>query len=162
MKERNKRGSNTSLDYFSSALRALSRIRGSADADLRAECLFECIGYFFQLGQESKALESATLLLALAALVGDVQLLRRGHNCLGAIYADQGNLADALVHYSRALDLSRQIDDAWGLAGRGDQYWRSAELRRLVQRGDPCFERGASLSQRLAETRDHLIGTGND
>src|SRR5258708_4522254 len=97
MRERKKRGSAQSLDFFNGVLRALSRMKGHAYAELRMECLFDSIDYFYHEGLQAKALECANDLCALASLWCDSVWIRKGHTAAGVANADMGNPGEALV-----------------------------------------------------------------
>jgi hypothetical protein len=87
IRDRAQRGAAGSFDFFSNALRVLSRIRGAVDADLRLECLAACVSYFYQLGNQTQALESANQAVSVAALYGDPHWLRRSHSFAAAMHA---------------------------------------------------------------------------
>jgi hypothetical protein len=59
VKERLKRYSPTSPDYFSGVVRALSRLKGTAHADARMNCLFDSGAYLFSNGYGAQALAAA-------------------------------------------------------------------------------------------------------
>jgi putative two-component system response regulator len=152
IKERRKRGSAQSLDFFNGALRALSHMKGPAYAEIRMECLFYSTDYFYHEGLQARALECANDLRKLASLSGDLVWIRKAHTAAGVANADMGNPGEALVHYARALELSTDI---------GDQ---NAQVRVLINSGValnyaglyreaiPCLHRASQLAR--VESRD--------
>lgn len=155
IKARSQRASKHSLDFFNSAVRILAKVKGSAHAELRMQCLFDCIDYFYHEDCPTRALNAAELLSSLATLFGDVAWIRKSLTVQGVINADIGNPGEALVYYARALQLSRQLGD------------REAESRVLLNTGValnyaglykeaiPCFQRAGDLA-RSSDTRGQL------
>src|SRR5690349_16341504 len=64
-------------DYFVSLSRALCRIRGAANADLRVQCLYDCVRYLAGSGELKKALELSGPFIQLASMSGDANWVRK-------------------------------------------------------------------------------------
>ena len=111
LKERLSRGSSTSFDFFNGALSALSTVKGTAHAELRLECLFCCMQFFYTSGFTEAALRGTRELEALASRAQDKSWKRRARTLSGIMFADTGNVSEALICYADALTIAREIKD---------------------------------------------------
>ena len=100
-----------SADFFASVADSLVRIRGTADYQVRIQCLLDIAQYFYVLGRPFQGIAPANSALALASEVHDNSLIRKACTFLGAIYADTGNISGAVECYERALELLEVLND---------------------------------------------------
>jgi tetratricopeptide (TPR) repeat protein len=152
IKERCKGQANSS-DYFVSALRALSKVRGTGHAELRMQCVRDCLFFFYTSGLLKEGLEATEQLKYLAEATQDKSWTRVAQTLAGIIYGDMGNVAEAVLHYSRALEIAVALGDI------------DAEISVLVNLGSalnygglygeaiPCFVRATSICR--APTSSH-------
>jgi putative two-component system response regulator len=109
---RGSRSSVQSMDFFLGALQVLRKIKGVGNAQVRLLCLHKCSIYFFQHGRSDAALDSADILEQLALQTRSLQALRQATSVKGVIYADFGNIPEALAQHTRALEVAREMGDA--------------------------------------------------
>ena len=140
---RSQNSSRASLDFFSRALKTLSRFRGLTHAELRIQCLFDCAAYFYNQGVPLKALESALCASRLASLSGNPAWLRKACTYSAVMHADIGNLSDALADYARALELCNQLNDHQAKARVLLNVGVALNYAGLYEEAIPCFERAA-------------------
>src|SRR5438270_1389900 len=105
LQERAIAASSTSASFYVDAVKALSRIRGSSHAGLRMDCIWECGKFFEMHGLHAPAIEAANQLEALARKTNESAWLRKSYTFGGIIYAEFGNVAEAIIRHSKALDL---------------------------------------------------------
>ena len=105
------KGSASSNSYFVSVLRALSRIKGTAHAELRIECLKVCLLFFYTGGLSQEGLECADHIRKLAQTIDSEDSQRIADTLSGVIYGDVGNVAEAVLSYSRALSTAIKLND---------------------------------------------------
>jgi putative two-component system response regulator len=111
LKERHSRGSAASFDFFTAAVTALSKLRGTMHAELRLTCLLCCGHFFYNSGFAQSALRAARELEVLAFQVRDKLWMRKALNLRGIVNADVGNVSEALIAYTGALSLAREMGD---------------------------------------------------
>lgn len=102
-------GSPLSRDFIVAALRTLPRIKGSKHSIVRMECLNQCAQYLYVNGHTIDALIAANQLVSLSRLSQNRQWVRLAESVFAIVQADLGNVADAVIHYSRSLDLAREL-----------------------------------------------------
>jgi putative two-component system response regulator len=156
IKERLTRGSALSFDFFSSALATLSKFRGTAYADLRMKCIFDCMHFFTIGGYARPALEASRQLDSLARQSNDKRWLRKALSIGAIVYADAGNIPDALLRYAEALAIAQEIHDSEGevivLINLGVALMYGGLHREAL----PCIQRAASVAQTFPELRKHV------
>jgi putative two-component system response regulator len=101
-----------SKDFFLSSVKALKKFKGGNQIESRLRCLEICLRYFFYHGDSGFCLDIANEHRALASLMGSPSTLRLSLSLLGMVYADMGNLAEALPLYANAIEISRKVEDA--------------------------------------------------
>lgn len=114
IKERLASGSPDAASFFAAAVRELSKIRGTAHADLRVACLFECGHYFYNSGKPAAAIDAARLTALLARQANQTSWERKSETLLGIAHADAGGIPEAIMHYAKALDIARATHDRAG------------------------------------------------
>lgn len=140
---RSQNSSRASLDYFNQAYKTLKRLKGCGHAELRLQCLFHCVGYYYNEELQGKALETALQAQHLASLYGDPGWIRKACTYLAVMHAEVGNLGDALVNYTRALELCNQLEDHSAKALVLVNAGVALNYAGLYQEAIPCFERAA-------------------
>ncbi len=116
IRERAARGSPESYDFFTSTVRTLAKIKGSANADLRLSCLFDSVCYLYRAGFPAAALEASKATLKLATEARNKPWLRKASTVAGMVNADQGDVAEAIVQHTNALIVARDLYDREGEA----------------------------------------------
>lgn len=107
-------GSAASAPFIKSAVSALKQFQGRQHADVRINCLLDCAQYFYVIGQGFEAIEPAQLAVDLATYTGPKTLLRKALTFLGIVFADTGNISQAVECYANALELVHQLSDDEG------------------------------------------------
>ena len=109
--DRTAKGSLASRDFLVSAVQAVGRIKGTTNADLRLNCLFESSLFFYRLGFAHAALQTAALVSSLARRIDNKSWTRKAYTLSGIVHMEAGSLADALVHLCDALNVARELQD---------------------------------------------------
>jgi putative two-component system response regulator len=104
-------GSSSSLDFVEASVRAVCRIKGAAHAPLLMECLSDCAQFLYSNGKSNDALIAATRCEELAKRTANRGWLSKAQNLLGIIHGELGNIGQAVIHYSAALDSARTRED---------------------------------------------------
>jgi putative two-component system response regulator len=107
-------GSATFHEYMKAVVRTLKRMKGSANVDLRINCLFDVAQYFYISGHAFEAIEPAIAAVDLATHAHNNALHRKALNFLGAVYADTGNISGAVESYAQSLEIAQQIGEREG------------------------------------------------
>lgn len=102
-------GSSSSSDYISAVIASLKRTSGTADADVRINCLIDASHFFYVVGQAFSAIDPAIVAVELATRANEKALLRKALTVLGIMYADTGNMSRAIECYSHALVLVQEL-----------------------------------------------------
>lgn len=152
LRERLAVGSPASQEFFLDAIRTLSRMRGTGQADLRLSCFFDCGNYFYVGGFPAAAIQTATQSMALAKQAGLRDWIRKAETMQGIIYADSGNVAEALVHYSVALDVARDIRDATGEAFVMQGIGVALNYAGLFREAIPVFHRACDIAAHIPDS----------
>lgn len=127
-------------EYMKAAARSVKRMRGHAHLELRINCLLDVTQYFYLTGQSFEAIEPAISAVDLASRSENRGLLRKALNFLGILYADTGNISQAVECYEKALALAREIHDRPGESSvwlnLGSALFHAAQYQDAVA----CFE----------------------
>ena len=91
--------------------------------------------------------ESGRRNLALATEAGNEDWLRKAHNILGIAYADNGGVADALLHYAAALEMARRIGDLRGELGAWQNIGTAMNYAGLFHEAIRCFVHAIERSE---------------
>ena len=105
-------GAASSAEFMSSAVRTLKSVPGTAQAELRINCLIDASHFFYLIGQTFSAIDPANDAADLAARAGHRPLLRKALTLVGMVYADSGNISRAIECYAQALDLCHELHDS--------------------------------------------------
>lgn len=157
LKERNHRGSLQSLDFFANATRVLARIKGTVHSDIRMECLYSCISFFYHEGLQARALESANQLSSLASASGNMPWARKAHTAVGIALADMGNTGEALEHYARAMELSIQANDEAAQSIVLSNTGVALNYAGLYREAIPCLQRAFQLANGVPDLRSKAL-----
>jgi putative two-component system response regulator len=104
-------GSPASAEYMNAVISTLKRMKGTANAELRSNCLIDAAHYFYVAGQSFSAIDPSSEAVELASATGHKALLRKALTLLGIMYADTGNISRAIECYAQALDLANELHD---------------------------------------------------
>ena len=107
-------GSPSSAEFMASAIRALKNLPDGTNPELRINSLIDASHYFYLVGQTFSAIEPAVDAVALANKVNHGPLLRKGLTLLGMVYADTGNISQAIECYDKGLTVAQAARDAEG------------------------------------------------
>jgi putative two-component system response regulator len=143
-RERAKSGA-TSDEYFISVLRALSRVKGTTHAEIRLECLKDCLLYFYTSGLSQEGLECADQLRKLAQSVDNRSSQRCADTLAGVIHGDVGNIAEAVLSYSSALSTAVALNDEVAQTSVLVNLGSSLNYAGLYKEAIPCFLRAIEL-----------------
>src|SRR5258706_3204210 len=141
-------GSPSSGEYMAAVISMLKGLRGTANAELRTNCLIDAAHYFYIVGQSFAAIDPSSEAVALATSIDHRSLLRKALTLLGIMYADTGNISRAIECYAQALDLTHEIHDldaecvVWVNMGVALLY--AAQYRDAIS----CFEHAIDLVER--------------
>ena len=147
LKQRFSKGSPDSFEFVSGAVRALVRIRGIAHAEMRMACFWDSGAYLFSNGYDSQVLECAVHLSHLAKQTGNKNWLRKAHTLHGVACAHLGDSGEAVLQYSRALELARETGDSRGEALTLTNLGTSLNYAGLYREAIPCFIHVISLAR---------------
>jgi putative two-component system response regulator len=160
--ERLKIGRPSSIEFFSSSVRALARLRGLGHAEVRISCLadisFFCVtqGY----SAEPAALAAINELALLAEGVHDQPWIRKAALLRGLINADLGNIAEALICYCRSWEMARELGDQAGQGAVLVNLGMALNYGALYREAIPCLQLAIEL-ERLPEVRDTAFRYGD-
>jgi putative two-component system response regulator len=156
VKSRLQRASAESFDFYLTVAKALSQIRGTAHADLRLSCIFDCCHYFYIGGFTGSALEAARLLEGLAVEVGDRLWVRKARCLMGIVNGDIGNIAEAIEWYVSALDLAQELEDLDGEIIVLTNLGSALQYAGLYREAIPCHQRSAFLAESSTQFKKTL------
>ena len=156
LRERKSGDAEIARPLFQSALRSLERIRGASHSELRMECLKECSQYFYLSSLSGESLGAVTSLLRLAQIAQSPRWIRLAENFAGVINAELGNVADALAHYLKAIELARSLDDFSSELGCTLNLGVALNYASLYSDAVRCFQRVENLAGTQADTRQYV------
>jgi putative two-component system response regulator len=140
------RGTSASINEFTRAFEALARIKGPTHAELRMSCICDCVHFFFLDGRVPLALRASRHLAALAHQVNSKSWLRKAHNMKGILHADIGDVGEALVDYSKALDIATDAKDRDGEVVVLLNIGVALNYSGLYREAIPCLQRAADVA----------------
>ena len=145
IKYRLSKGSSDS-QFFLEAGRALTRIRGTANAETRMQCLFDCAGYFYGNAHGAAALELLRHIELLSTQTENDVWSRKANTFLGVIFADSGNIAAAVPLYSKAFDLARRLSDPFSETVVLINLGVTLNYGGLYREAIPCLRRAVTIA----------------
>jgi putative two-component system response regulator len=125
---------------------SLRRLQGTQDAELRIGCLIDLAHHLYLMGSPFLAIDPAKQAIDLASLSGTRALERKALTALGVMYADTGNIPQAIECHARSLEIVQQLGDkssecvVWNNIGVGLLY--AAQYRDAID----CFERVIAIA----------------
>jgi len=132
--------------FFSSAVRALSRIRGAANSEARMECLFDCARFFYINDFAAEALDSIRQLDEMANRSKSKPWIRKSETVSGVVYAELGNVAEGIVRLSNALQISRELNILYGELAALNNLGSVLNYGGLYRESIQCLERAVTLT----------------
>src|SRR5258706_1623823 len=104
-------GSGSSVEFMTSVIATLKRVKGTSNAEIRTNCLMDVAHYFYVIGQSFSAIEPGCDAVALASSVGHKPLWRKSLTFLGIVYSDTGNISRSVECLEQALDIAHDLQD---------------------------------------------------
>lgn len=157
VKRRFERGSDGSYDFLSSTLKALSRIKGAAHADIRMSALFDCGAFFFSNSHGKEALQCAIQLEHLAVRVQDKSWERKATMLKGIVFAHHGDFGEAILHYAKALQLAQELCQPDAEVAVLSNLGTALNYTGLYREAIPCFRRAIGLADQRSELTSFAV-----
>lgn len=134
------------LDFFVQASRGLVSLKGTAHAELRMQCLYDCAQFFYFNEHSTDSLEPLQHLQTLALQAHSSAWSRKASQLLGVVFADTGDIGAALPHYCAALDLALQLRDPPAEASTLINLGIALNYGGLYREAIPCFRRAEQIA----------------
>jgi putative two-component system response regulator len=147
LKQRLHRGELVSPSEATAIVEALRSIQGLDNVELRVGCLIDITHSLYLKGAPFLAIEPAKLARDLASAAGSKLLERKALTPLGILYADTGNISQAIECHAKSLEIVQQLADkdgecaVWINIGVALLY--AAQYRDAID----CFERVVSIAE---------------
>ena len=151
--------SSEARSFFASTVRALGQLRDSTNLTARIECLFGCAVYFYNNGDNEQGLAVTKLLDELARRTDSPYWARRIAMYGGVVHADLGNVAEAIVRQTRALEIARRAGDIAGEVSVLCNLGAALIYGGLYNEAIPCLRHAVSVSQ---QNRDLVAAIATD
>lgn len=125
---------------------SLQRLTGTQNAELRIGCLIDLSHCLYLMGTPFLAIDPAKQAIELASLAGMKSLERKALTALGVMYADTGNIPQAIECHAQSLEIVQLLQDkgsecvVWLNIGVGLLY--AAQYRDAID----CFERVLAIA----------------
>ncbi|MBK7661129.1 MAG: HD domain-containing protein [Betaproteobacteria bacterium] len=125
---------------------ALAAVKGTGNALVRINCLIDLAHHLYLMGSPFQAIDPAKQASALASLASIPTLTRKALTTLGVMYADTGNIPQAIECHSQALEIAQSLGDkgiecvVWINIGVALLY--AAQYRDAID----CFERVQTIA----------------
>lgn len=152
IKERLARGS-PEYEFFVEVSRGLARIKGTAHADYRMDCMFHCAQFFYFDERNAEALQTLQHLAALASRAAKPEWKRKASHMLGVVLADSGDIAASVPQYCLAYDLARELADPFSETAVLINLGVALNYGGLYREAIPCFRRAIASSSSAPELR---------
>lgn len=140
------------FDFFVDIARSLARIKGSVHAEMRLQCLYDCARFFYLNECGTEALEALRQMELLATKCGDRAGSRKANNLLGVVFADFGNIAAAVPHYCKALDLAIELEEHYAQAASLINLGVALNYGGLYREAIPCLRRAFDIASSIETT----------
>jgi putative two-component system response regulator len=128
-------------DFFLSALKSLAAIRGGGQSELRTSSLYDCGVYFYLNDRTAEGLHAAHLLIELTKRTAKTEWQRKAYNLRGMIQAESGDVANAVISYSTALEIAQALKDLIAQAKVLINLGVAFNYGALYHDAIPCFQR---------------------
>src|SRR5258706_12693403 len=103
-------------------------------------CIFGCVHFFFLDGRVPLALRASQHLIALAHQVDSKSWLRKAHSMTVILHADTGDVGEALVDYSKPLDMAIDATDRDWAMGVILNIGVALTYRGISRESSPCLQ----------------------
>jgi HD-GYP domain-containing protein (c-di-GMP phosphodiesterase class II) len=137
----------SAIEFFKSAVRRISQIKGTRFAETRYECLNDCAKSFYAAGEYQAGTISTRHMLAIARTSDRPEWARMALNVMGVMALESGNFPDALVHFHESIRVAHDLDDAAGQAGGLCNVGIALSYATLYQEAIPYFISAIEHSQ---------------
>ena len=155
VRQRLDKGSPSSYDFLVSVVKGLSRIRGGSHAELRMACLYDCSAFFLTNRFGAESLQAAAQVELLARQSGNKTWIRKALMVKGIACAHLGDVGDAVFHYTEALVIARELNDAEGEGSVLSNLGSALNYAGLYREAIPCFLRAIALAKTRPEARPY-------
>ncbi len=139
------RGSDSSIDFIESSVRALVRLKGGANAVLRMDCLCDSGQYLFSNGRTSEALVAGIHCESLARHSGNKDFLSKAQTLQAMANSELGNVAQAVIQCVSALHIAVEIGHIVRQASVLINLGIAFKYAGLYGEAIPCFDKVAAL-----------------
>lgn len=147
LKQRFSNGSPSSFDFVTTAVRALSKIKGTAHAEIRMSCLFDSGAFLFANRYDAEALDCARQLNQLAKQAGNKFWLRKAYMLQGIAFSHIGDLGEAVLQYTKALEMAREAGEPQGEVAVLSNLGTTLNYAGLYREAIPCLSRAIVLAK---------------
>ena len=159
IKHRLQIGGGPSAEFFTSCIRTLTKLRGLGNADIRISSLADMALFLVTNGYPSEAVAAVNELATLAHGTHDRTWIRKGEILRGLIHTEVGNVAEAIVCYSRSWQLALELQSVPGLCSVLTNLGMALNYVALYREAIPCLELGIEYA-RSPEVREDLVRSG--
>jgi putative two-component system response regulator len=143
--------SNDHVEFFLSALKSYSAIRGVGHLSLRLEGLNDCAVFFYLNNRASEAFQATSALICLARMSSDKDWMRKAYHLHGIVLAESGRVAEAVIAYAVALETARSLGNLVGegktLINLGVAFNYGAFYKEAI----PCFRKALETFERASD-----------
>jgi putative two-component system response regulator len=147
-------GSSSSTDFIEASVKALSRLRGAVHASLRMECLCDSAQFLYSNGRSTDALAAAVQCEDLAKRTGNQEWISKSQNLQGVLHAELGNIGQAVIQCSKALDIARRTGDLMREVSVINCVGVAMNYGGLYRQAIPCFDRILALRESAEFARE--------
>lgn len=145
IKQRLAKGS-PAFDFFVEASKGLKALKGTAHAEIRMQCLYDCAQFFYFNEHSTEGLELLQHVSALALQTHSSPWSRKASQFLGIVLADIGDISAALPHYCRAFDLAVQLNEPLAEVSTLINLGIALNYGGLYREAIPCFQRAEEIA----------------
>ena len=150
-------GASGAAENVGQIVRAIAKIEGDAQAEVRIESLIDAAHFYYVIGQPFSSIDPAREAATIARRTGQRALLRKALNVYGVMCGDTGNISEAIEALSEALDLARDLADfdseckVW--VNIGVVMFNCAQYRDAIS----CFETAITIAEVRPALAAHRI-----
>lgn len=134
------------FDFFVEASKGLLTLKGTAHAEIRMQCLYDCAQFFYFNEHSTEGLELLQHVSALALQTHSATWSRKANQFLGIVLADIGDIGAALPHYCKAFDLAVQLNEPVAEASPLINLGIALNYGGLYREAIPCFQRAEKIA----------------
>ena len=159
IKDRLRIGRPSAVEFLVSSARALSRLRGVGQADIRLSCLADIGLFFVTQGYPGEAIPVVSEITSLAKSTQDHEWIRKAELLRGLTNAELGNIADAVVCYANGWQMAQDRNNLGAQAAALCNLGAALNYGVLYREAIPCFQLGIEFA-RTKQCREELVRTG--